>query len=233
MIPQLIVKHLRSFWKEYLRPLAVLLVVMAPLRSSLADWNWVPTGSMKPTILEGDMVLVNKLAYDLKVPFTLNRLAEWADPKVGDIVVLFSPADEVRLVKRVVAGPGDTIAMRQNTLILNGKPLPYRLESAEPFAYDVHEDAAPIVARETLPGKREHWVMSLPSRAMPRSFPPITVPEGQYFVMGDSRDNSADSRAFGFVERRRIVGRAEAVLVSMDKNHHYLPRLGRWASGLE
>src|SRR4026208_1998709 len=93
---------LNRFWKEWMRPLLVILIITSSFRSALADWNDVPTGSMKPTIQEGDRVVVNKLAYALKVPFTMVRLWKWDDPHRGDIVVLFSPEDGVRLVKRVV-----------------------------------------------------------------------------------------------------------------------------------
>src|SRR5262249_34269477 len=99
----------RYAWREWIRPCAVIAAVVFPFKSAIADWNWVPTGSMKPTILEGDLVFVNKLAYDLKVPFTLQRLAHWDDPVRGDIVVFFSPHDGTRLVKRVIALPGDTL----------------------------------------------------------------------------------------------------------------------------
>src|SRR5262245_13276000 len=99
----------RYLWQEWIKPLAVVAAVVLPFKSAIADWNWVPSGSMKPTILEGDLVLVNKLAYDLKVPFTLWRLAAWDNPSRGDIVVLFSPHDGKRLVKRVIALPGDTL----------------------------------------------------------------------------------------------------------------------------
>lgn len=92
----------RHYWRQEIRPLLILALVLFSVRSSLADWNDVPSGSMKPTILEGDRVFVNKLAYDLKVPFTTWHLAEWANPKRGDIVVFFSPRDGTRLVKRVV-----------------------------------------------------------------------------------------------------------------------------------
>src|SRR5262245_17523092 len=95
----------RQFWDKEIRPLLILAIVLFSVRSSLADWNHVPTGSMKPTILEGDRVYVNKLAYDLKVPFTTWHLAEWGDPKRGDIVVFFSPSDNTRLVKRLVGEP--------------------------------------------------------------------------------------------------------------------------------
>src|SRR5256886_15564334 len=94
---------------DEIRVFILMLLVISSLRSALADWNDVPTGSMKPTIQEGDRVVVNKLAYDLKVPFTTIEIWKWDDPKRGDIVVLFSPVDGTRLVKRVVAIPGDTL----------------------------------------------------------------------------------------------------------------------------
>src|SRR6185436_19200873 len=127
--------HLRRagnyLWREWIKPFAVVAAVVFPLKSAIADWNWVPTGSMKPTILEGDLVLVNKLAYDLKVPFTLQRLAEWSNPERGDIVVCFSPYDGTRLVKRVIAAPGDEIEMRNNILFVNGTAVNYRPLGAE------------------------------------------------------------------------------------------------------
>src|SRR5438270_13787036 len=94
-----------------IRIFLAMLLVVSSLRSALADWNDVPTGSMKPTIEEGDRVVVNKLAYDLKVPFTVAEIMKWSDPKRGDIVVLFSPAAGVRLVKRGVAVPGDQVEL--------------------------------------------------------------------------------------------------------------------------
>lgn len=216
----------RHLWREWIRPTAVIAAIIFPFKSAIADWNWVPTGSMKPTILEGDLVLVNKLAYDLKLPFTLQRLAAWNDPAVGDIVVFFSPHDGTRLVKRVIAGPGDVLEMRDNVLFRNGQVMDYTALSTQPFAREVYEDARAAIARE-FNGERSHLVMALPSRDALRSFPGVTVPSRKYFVMGDSRDNSFDSRYFGLVERKQIVGRSQRVLLSFDKNHHYLPRLKR------
>src|SRR5882724_7471642 len=112
--------YLKILWREWIKPLAILFVVVAPLKSAVVDWNWVPSGSMKPTILEGDLVLVNKLAYDLKIPFTTTHLSTWADPHRGDIAVCFSPKDGTRLVKRVVGLPGDTIELRDEVLLVNG-----------------------------------------------------------------------------------------------------------------
>src|SRR5690242_19161315 len=99
-------KKLTPFVRDYLCPFVFVARILCTVRSSIADWNDVPTGSMNPSILEGDRIFVNKLAYDLKVPFTTWHVAEWAGPKRGDIVVFFSPADDERLVKRVVGLPG-------------------------------------------------------------------------------------------------------------------------------
>src|SRR5204863_2734183 len=116
----------RKFWKEQIRPLAILALVLFSIRSSLADWNDVPTGSMKPTILEGDRVFVNKLAYDLKVPFTTWHVAQWDNPRRGAIAVFYSPYDGKRLVKRVIGLPGDTIEPRHDRLLLHGAAVEYR-----------------------------------------------------------------------------------------------------------
>src|SRR5437764_15486291 len=103
------------------RVFLLMLLVISSLRSALADWNDVPTGSMKPTTQEGDRVVVNKLAYDLKIPFTTYEVAKWDDPKRADIVGLFSPYDGVPLVKRVIALPGDTVQPIQNDVPINAK----------------------------------------------------------------------------------------------------------------
>lgn len=222
----------RYLWRKWVRPMAVMAIIIFPLKSALADWNWVPSGSMKPTILEGDLVFVNKLAYDLKVPFTLQRLAEWDNPARGDIVVFFSPHDGMRLVKRVVGVPGDTIELRNNVLLLNGKEMTYELVNAQAFAKEIYEDARAVLAVEQGAG-RSRLVMELPSRRAARTFGPVTVPPGKYFMLGDSRDNSFDSRFWGFADRKQIVGKANRVLLSFDKNHHYVPRFGRTFSSLD
>jgi signal peptidase I len=222
----------RRLWREGLLPFGLAVMAVAPLKSAVVDWNWVPTGSMKPTILEGDLVLVNKLAYDLKVPFTTARLSRWGDPARGDIVVLFSPRDGTRLVKRVVGLPGDTIELRNEALYVNGAAQRYFPRDAGPFRREVPEDRGPVVAVERL-GSRDHYVMALPGRAALRSFGPVAVPQGAYFVMGDSRDNSLDSRFFGTVPRDRIVGRAVAVIVSLDTARLLVPRLARFARPLD
>src|SRR6185295_7837831 len=143
-----------KLWKKEIRPLVILALVLFSIRSSLADWNDVPTGSMKPTIVEGDRVYINKVAYDLKVPFTTLHLAQWDSPGRGDIVVFYSPHDGKRLVKRVVGVPGDTVELRNDELILNGSAVHY-----EPIAQELLADmnapdrASHIFASEKLPGQ--------------------------------------------------------------------------------
>jgi signal peptidase I len=224
--------RLRWFWREWLKPCLAILLITGAARSSLADWNDVPTGSMKPTIMEGDRVWVNKLAYDLKVPFTLWRLAQWSEPQRGDIVVFFSPHDGERLVKRVVGLPGDSIELRNNLLRVNGELLEY---SPLPtiISQEIPEKEQPTheFATEDLRG-RKHAVMTTLGRPAARQFGPSTVPAGHYFMMGDNRDNSFDSRYFGSVERRRIVGRATDVVLSFDRAKRFTPRWHRFFTDL-
>jgi signal peptidase I len=206
-----------------IRVFLAMLLVVSSLRSALADWNDVPTGSMKPTIEEGDRVVVNKLAYDLKFPFTTFELLKWGDPQRGDIVVLFSPVDGTRLVKRVVGVPGDRIEMRENTLHVNGRAAEWR----EIGLQDDSEQGSSVLVEENLAGLT-HEVMFTPQIPAVRSFGPLTVPPGRYFVMGDNRDNSNDSRFIGLIDRRRIVGKATAVAFSFDRSRHFAPRFNRF-----
>ncbi len=219
-------------WREDLRSLLILAVILFAVRSSLADWNDVSTGSMKPTILEGDRVFVNKLAYDLKVPFSTWRIASWADPKRGQIVVFYSPHDGKRLVKRVVGVPGDVIELRRDALWLNGQPVGYK-PLAEEFLQDVSaaDRATHVFATEALPGKT-HAVAAFPAAPARRDFGPFTVPSGHYFMMGDNRDDSFDSRYWGVVDRGQILGQATSVVISFDRQRHWLPRWHRFFSSL-
>jgi signal peptidase I len=222
-----------KLWREEFRPLLIMAVVIFAARSSFADWNKVPTGSMKPTILEGDRVFVNKLAYDLKVPFTTLHLAEWSAPHRGDIVVFYSPKDGSRLVKRTVGLPGDTVELRGDKLVINGAVVEYK-SIADELVPDIsaRDRAISEFATEQLPG-RSHLVAAIPAISALRNFGPIQVPEGSYFMMGDNRDNSYDSRYFGAVKRARILGRATAVVASLDADHHWRPRWSRFFSSLD
>jgi signal peptidase I len=223
----------RRWWKKEIRPLLIFAVVLFAVRSSLADWNDVPSGSMKPTILEGDRIFVNKLAYDLKVPFTTWHLAQWANPQRGDIVVFYSPHDETRLVKRVVGLPGDSIELQNEHLLLNGSPVSYApLNTEISDQLSGSERQQSLFATEQLTA-HSHAVMAIPGVQAKRNFGPVRVPEGHYFMMGDNRDNSFDSRFYGAVARKRIVGRATDVVMSLNKNNYWLPRSKRFFKPLD
>jgi signal peptidase I len=226
-------KYLHRFWKEWRIPFFFIVFVVIPVKSSLADWNWVPTGSMNPTILEGDLIYVDKIAYDLRIPLTMHRLAKWSDPQRGDIVICFSPEDGVRLVKRVIGMPGDTIEMKNNTLFLNGESVGYtKIGRDYTELLSVGRTVRCILEKEDL-GQVTHTVMSIPSINAMRNFGPVTVPQGSYFVLGDNRDSSRDSRYFGFVDRESIVGKAKGVIGSFDITDKYQPRFGRFFESLK
>ena len=217
----------KALWREY-RGLVVFLILMLGFRSAWADWVTVPTGSMNPTILEGDRVLVDKHAFGLRVPFTLIQLGGGPDPARGDIVVFDSPLNGQSLVKRVAALPGETLELDGERLIVNGRPARYRRGDLAHLKALLASTAAqsPAVLSEELAGSA-HEILILPARSSQRRFGPVTVPAGMYFMLGDNRDNSADSRYIGFVPRRDIVGRATRVVVSFDPGHHFLPRWRR------
>ncbi|MHC4947792.1 MAG: signal peptidase I [Planctomycetota bacterium] len=209
-----------------LRGLVVLVVVLVSFRSAVADWNDVPTQSMEPTVLVGDRILVNKLAYGLRIPLTFRRLATWGGPARGDIVVFIAPDTGRRTVKRVIGVPGDRIAMRDNRLFVNGRAVP--VMAPRPAVRPLTDPPPHRFQRERI-GDVVHEMMFQPRRAAaPRSFPEIRVPPDRYFVMGDNRDNSADSRRTGFVPRDRILGRVRRVALSFDRDRWYRPRWGRF-----
>lgn len=139
----------------------------------------------------------------------------------------------LHLVKRVVARPGDIVEMRRNVLLLNGRPLDYiaaELNYAEQIPQE-HAAGSRFAIEEL--GETEHPVMSVPGVSAMRDFGPIVVPEGQYFVLGDNRDLSRDSRYFGLVPRESILGRARGIILSFDITDKYQPRIGRFLSPLQ
>ena len=209
----------------------VFMLGMLVFRSAVADWNVVPTGSMQPTIRIGDRILVDKAAYDLRLPFTHISLAHLADPQRGDIVVLDSAAAGERLVKRVIGIPGDTVALSHDRLYVNGRYASYRPTRIEGIRDDAARPAEYAV--ETYDGMQHLVRLSEFRTGTPQDFGPVTVPQGQYLLLGDDRDNSADSRYFGFVPRRNIVGRATRVVASFNPERYYLPRTDRLLLPLE
>ena len=180
---------------------------------------------MTPTLLDGDKVWVNKLAYDVKIPFTEVSLAQLSDPQRGDIVIIDSAVANKRLVKRIVGLPGDTIYMQNNALVINGISADYDI---------LEQNERDIIIQEHLPDRTQQVRLSsgLINRNG-RSYGPTLVPEGNYFVLGDNRDNSADSRVYSFVPRGEIIGRSSSVVFSLDSTNRYLPRGDRFLSELD
>jgi signal peptidase I len=221
-------------WLRDNRGFLLFMLGLALMRSAVADWNPIPSGSMRPTLLEGDVVLVNRLAYDLKLPLTDIALARLGEPQRGDIVTFESPADGTRLIKRIVALPGDEVAMRDGVLLVGGRVAQQG---------DVHEVLEPIGdfgaglpaqrATEQLPEGRTHAVQHLPALTARRDFGPLVLGPDEFFMLGDNRDNSADSRYFGPVPRHLLIARAHHVLVSADISQRWQPRLGRWGMALQ
>jgi signal peptidase I len=209
-----IVEYARSFFPVIL---AVLL-----LRSFIVEPFRIPSGSMMPTLLVGDFILVNKFAYGLRWPVLNSKFLPLGEPARGDVVVFRFPRDEaVDYIKRVVGVPGDQIYYRNKTLYVNGEPMaqlplpPYIGEGAgsgHSGAYRALEQVDGVEHEILInPGARD-----LPPGCMVLANGPVTVPEGAYFVVGDNRDNSNDSRCWGFVPEGNLVGKAFAIWMHWD-----------------
>jgi signal peptidase I len=186
--------HRRGWVREVSRLVVFVLGVMAA-RSSLADHYHVPSGSMLPTVEIGDRVLVNKLAYGLRAPFTGGSLMRFGGPVRGDVVVLDSPENGITLIKRVVAVPGDTVEVHGGQLRINGQPVPVEPEGNDRFL-------------ERL-GSHPHQLQITHGGGY--DYPPTQVGSDEYLVMGDNRGDSRDGRVFGLVNRSAIFGRALSV----------------------
>jgi len=213
-------------WINQNRGFLIFLLCFGFFRSAMADWNPIPTGSMRPTLLEGDVVLVNRLAYDFKIPLTDIAVAKLGDPQRGDVITFTSPVDGVRLIKRLVGVPGDTVEMRDEVLFVNGKAAEYSAPRSVSEAMDYGRTVNGLRTTERLEGN-ERTVQFLPAISAKRNFGPISVPADSYFFLGDNRDNSADSRYIGVVPRRLLIGRAHHILVSANIKDDWLPRLER------
>ena len=218
-------------WLIQNRGFLLFLLCLGLARTAVADWNPIPSGSMRPTLLEGDVVLVDRLAYNLKMPLTDVVLARLGEPIRGDVVTFSSPTDGTRLIKRVVGLPGDWVAMRGGRLIVNGQAIDATASELvwEPLGAG---QTPAIRARERLDAK-EHAVQFLPLRDSLRDFGPVSVPRDHFFFLGDNRDDSGDSRYFGPVPRSRLIGRAHHVLVSADILGTWRPRIGRFGAPIE
>jgi signal peptidase I len=186
---------------RWITELIVIVMVVLLIRAFVAQAYNIPSGSMKPTLLVGDFILVNKLVY------------RFSEPQRGDIVVFKYPIDpNIDFIKRIVALPGEEVEVRNNQVFINGKPLPLiEVEKGE------ENGVRKVIYEEVLPEGIKHKVQFYEDFPFSkRDFGPVVVPPNHYFVMGDNRDNSEDSRYWGFLPRENIVGKAFVIYFSGD-----------------
>lgn len=204
---------------EFARFLFPVVLIVLVLRSFVAEPFKIPSGSMLPTLEVGDFILVNKFAYGLRLPVGHQRFVNLGNPERGDVIVFRYPENpNIDYIKRIIGVPGDEIAYYNKSLYINGEPVP--LEKRDGY-YKNYPQA--LRYKETL-GDVEHDIL-VNSIAPARDFV-VNVPRGNYFVMGDNRDNSRDSRVWGFVPQENLVG--EAFLIWMNWNCTF-NAMTRWA----
>ncbi len=209
------------------RQLLIMAAVILTGRSVLADWYVVPTGSMKPTIVEGDRVFVWKSAYQFRIPFSHVRLFKTWTPHRGDVVVIRNPdGGSVPFVKRLIGLPGDKVELRNEILWVNDKPQPVSFLPGRTG----DDGESVLLGTETLAG-HNHPVRVLPDRPALRTFGPIVVPDDEVFVMGDNRDESRDGRFFGTRPVADLLGRAVGVMWSWNQDFLKGPRWNRFGHG--
>jgi signal peptidase I len=218
-------KKKKSLVREYAEAIGTAILLALLIRTFVIQAFTIPSGSMMDTLLVGDYILVNKFIYGAELPFTSSHLPGLRQPTRGDIVVFKYPLDEKRdFIKRIVAAPGDELLLRDNQILISGRPI------QEPY---VKPGGNALVPSRYLTGR----VTSEPclaqaataSERYPDQFGPIVIPHGHYFVMGDNRDNSQDSRYWGCLRREQIRGKAFMIYWSWDGEDGWLRwrRLGR------
>ena len=207
----LIIEYARSFFPVLLIVLLIRSFVIQPFR--------VPTGSLEPTILPGDFIAVNQYAYGLRLPVLHSKIWAVGEPKRGDIVVFrYPPNPRVNYVKRVVGMPGDKLSYINKVLYINGKPM---IQKTIGDALDIEPDVPiPVIEKEENLNGVKHHIFVRPNYISSGNFYNIVVPKGQYFMMGDNRDNSIDSRAWGFMPEKNIIGKAFFTWLSWDSQAH-------------
>ena len=199
---------------EYAKSFFPVLLIVLVLRSFLVEPFQIPTGSMIPTLEVGDFILVNKFAYGVRLPIIGTKLADVADPQRGEVMVFIPPHENKYYIKRVIGLPGDTVRYEDKNLYINGDMMP------KAFVEDILVDTSigdldGTLHTETINGI-EHPVQHINAAGNGRSRTTWVVPNGHYFMMGDNRDNSSDSREWGPVPEQDIVGRAIAVWLHKD-----------------
>jgi signal peptidase I len=220
------VRTKRSFYKEWIEPFLIAAVVALFIRQFVVEAFKIPSGSMIPTLTIGDHLLVNKFVYGPRIPFTDTRIFTWKEPKRGDIIVFKYPENEDKnFIKRVVGLPGDKIEIKKGRLFINDEPVSIAPVGAsdgkqEGPGYPYYDK--PKLYDEQL-GTVKHPIQYLRDQSG-YNFGPKIVPAESVFVMGDNRDNSQDSRVWGFVKRNKILGRALIIYWSWDGDDRWV----RW-----
>ncbi|MEO6690603.1 MAG: signal peptidase I [Dokdonella sp.] len=201
---------------EYARSFFPVLLGILLFRSFLAEPYKIPSGSMMPTLLVGDFILVNKFAYGMRLPVTNTKVLDVGEPKRGEVFVFRYPKDpSENYIKRVVGLPGDEITYRDKTLFVNGTQVSNSPLGPYTGPADNGRSMAEAQVKQEVLGGVEHRIMEIP-RAWSAHDGTWVVPPGQYFAMGDSRDNSEDSRMWGFVPEENLVGPAFAIWMNFD-----------------
>ena len=210
-------KRSGNWFTELLRTWGPPIIAVLFIRTFIFEPFRIPSGSMVPTLQIGDFVAVSKFSYGIWLPFVRKEVLDFGDPERGDIIVFRYPGDESQnYIKRVVAIPGDRIEVRNNQILLNGQVQGWR--AAEDAYSFVNSRCESIVHRrntETF-GEDEHDILVAMRPRSLANMPEQTIPPGNVFVMGDNRDNSEDSRAWGFVRFDQIKGKAHIVILSVD-----------------
>lgn len=221
--------HLYRLWSAG-RPVLLAILALVLFRALILDWHHVPSSSMAPTLVPGDRILVNRLAYGPRLPFRSPLLHQDLSPQRGDIVTFRSPRNDLLLVKRVVGIPGDRVAMTANRLSLNGVLATYRPLGRDLLPDDLEKALGHTqVLDEALLGhNRKVLRFRNPRPGIRTSFPEVRVVEDHFLLLGDNRDDSEDYRVLGLVHRDRILARVERVLLSVQGDPPYPFRLERW-----
>jgi signal peptidase I len=211
---------------EYARSFFPILLLVLLLRSFLVEPFRIPSGSLKPTLLPGDFILANKFAYGLRLPVWHTKIWQGHEPQEGDIVVIRWPVDpSIYFIKRVIGVPGDHISYQDKTLYINGVQVPQVFQHASDDVDDEGNTWQVVQSQEIINGIH-HSIFLRPD--LPAQDFDVTVPKDQYFMMGDNRDSSNDSRYWGFVPEANLIGKAFVVWMSWDNHAHRIrmQRLG-------